>query len=157
MDFNKTDNIKTHDQLKNLIKQYKSFIETGEGQPPQFLDEFTQLVPCVDGKTTYKQYTWIGQSLKEIETEEKKVKAEADLLEEYKNNPEKWRNEVIKTWSLPKLYEWIDITYAKPLEYGLTSDQQQERIDKRLELLEYHNQSVYTDNPVKPEPPSYIG
>ena len=31
-----------------------------------------------------------------------------------------------------------------------------ERKSKRLELLEYHNQTTYTDSPVKPVAPSYI-
>ena len=44
MDFNKTENIKTHIQLKELIAQYKNFIETGEGQPVLFLEEFKHLV-----------------------------------------------------------------------------------------------------------------
>jgi len=156
MDFNKTENIKTHDQLKNLIKQYKHFIETSEGVPPSFLDEFMYLMPYDGEKTIYEEYNWIGRTKKEIEDEEKRVKDAADLLVEYKSNPEKWRTEVIKPWSSQKLQEWIDLTYVRPLEFPLSETEQQEREDKRIELLEYHNQIIYTDNPSKSEKPSYI-
>lgn len=157
MEFNKTENIKTHDQLKGLINHYKTFIETGEGQPPKFLEEFVYLVSG-DFETgiTVGNYTWVDQTKKEIEGNEKHDQDKLDLLAEYQSNPEKWRSEVIKIWSIPKLYEWIDLTYIQPLKYDLSPEQMVEREAKRIEILEYHNQTIYTDDPVKPKPPSYI-
>lgn len=153
MKFHKTQNIQTKEQLNNLIDQYINFLSTGEGKPAPFLSEFR---PLINSDLTPKKYTWIDESVEEIKATKLEEKAEIDLIIEYKANPEKWRNEVIKPWSMQKLYEWIDVTYQKPLEYDLSEGQKQERIDKRLELIVYHNQDIYTDNPIKPEPPSYI-
>lgn len=155
-EFNKTENIKTHDQLKNLLNNYKDFVANG-GKPPNFIGEFIHLVPHDEkGKITTKHYTWVDKTVEEIEYE-KKVKQDAiDLIESYKANTEKWRTEVIKPWSIGKLIEWIDQTYVRPLQFPLTHEECLEREAKRKELLTYHNQTVYTIDLVKPEPPSYI-
>lgn len=151
--FHKTENIKTHEQLKGLIAHQINFLSTGDGKPDPLRSEFRFLI---NDDLSVKKYTWIDKTKKEIESEKNKKKYESDLLIEYQSNLEKWRTEVIKPWSMQKLHEWIDITYARPLEYDLSEEEEQERIDKRLEILEYHNQNIYIANPAKPEPPSYI-
>jgi hypothetical protein len=152
MDFHKTENIKTESQLENLILHHIEFIETGEGKPARFYNEFKHLI---DGNIV-SDFTWIDKTEREIEAEETKAQAEIDLIESYKADVEKWRNEVIKPWSMGKLHEWIDMTYIQPLKYALTPTQETEREEKRIEILEYHNQTIYVADPVKPEPPSYI-
>ncbi len=156
MDFLKTDNILTKEQLEQHIQRQKDFIETGQGKPAQHHHEFMHLLTGDHSEITVLDYTWVNKTKREIEAEESKAQAEADLLAEYQSNPEKWREDVIKPWSMQKLAEWIDQTYIKPLQYDLSPEQCLEREAKRLELLEYHNQIIYTENPVQPSPPSYL-
>lgn len=162
MDFNKTDNIKTHEQLKKLIGQYKIFIEKGEGPSVQFLDEFNHLVSG-NFKTGVKveKYIWIDQTKKQIEVEEKKVQDESDLTTVYKNNPEKWRNDKVKPLSAEMFAMWIDPVTFQPLYYKkiLSADQFIEHEELHEKIMLFHNQSIYkTDEELKlskPAPPSW--
>ena len=160
MDFNKTKNIQTSDQLKDLIALQKIFYlsETG-GKPAPFSEEYNHLFYRNNsGGISIKNHTWVDRTVEEIAKSNAEVQSAADLITSYQADVEKWRNDKVKPWSQQKLYEWIDVTFQRPLEYNLTADQEQERIDKRLELLEYHNQATYLEDSalVKPEPPSWI-
>lgn len=157
MDFHKTDNIKTHDQLKGLIDHQINFLSTGEGKPAPFLGEFR---PLIENDLSVKNYNWIDKTVREIKSEEIRIKYESDLLEEYKSNPEKWRSGKVKPISMKMFSEWIDPTFVKPLYYNLDEAGIIERDSLHAKILLFHNQAIYrTDEELeagKPPKPSYI-
>lgn len=90
-------------------------------------------------------------------------KAEAKELALLKSDTEHFKNVKLRSWRDRKLREWIDDTFLRPLLYDLKPAQEQERIDKRRELLdwpglkdfeEYQSDEQIED--LKPSPPSWI-
>lgn len=159
MNFHKTGNIKTHDQLKDLIEEYKDFIAGTRIKPPRFVNEFNFLF---SEDQSVKQYTWIDQTLKELESVEKKIQDEDNLLSHYQSPPglQDWRTAKIKPISSQLFNQYIDDTVMKPDYYNLDPDQLVERKAKHQEILDFHNIAEYMPDEdleaLKPSPPSWI-
>lgn len=90
-------------------------------------------------------------------------KAEAEELALLKSDNEHFKNVKLRLWRDRKLREWIDDTFLRPLLYDLKPPQEQERIDKRQELLDWPGSKAFekyqTDEQIEdlqPSPPGWI-
>lgn len=168
MNFNKTKNIQTATQLRELIERQKEFFISGDGRPAPFSHEYSHLLYRNDSDSiSVRRFTWVNKTVEEIRKEELAAEAElkkqqdADaLIASHKADIELWRDDVLKPWSISKFKEWVDDTYMKPLKHNLTTAQVLERKDIHAKILAYYNQAEYkTDlqlDLIKPDPPSWI-
>lgn len=109
------------------------------------------------------EWEWSEETEAEYNLRMKREEADEKELALFKSDNEAWKDAKIRPWRDQKLTEWIDETFIKPLFYIFSSEEENERILKRQELLDWPAlpdfDSYKTDEEVdalKPKVPGWI-
>lgn len=108
-------------------------------------------------------WRWEEETKGEYERRIEQENAEAEELGCLKSDNKHFKNVKLRPWRDQKLREWIDDTFQRPLLYDFKPGQEQERIDKRQELLDWPGLKTFkkyqTDEQIEdlqPSPPSWV-
>lgn len=159
--YRKNNYISTKQKAIELLTAHDDFINKPvSGKAPPNLDG--QLLKIWNGGERLT-WEWEDETQEEYDRRiEEKVKV-AESLALLKSDNVYFKNTKIRPWRDQKLREWIDDTFQRPLLFNLKTSQEQERIKKREELLDWpalNNFTSYkTDTEIdalKPDTPSWI-
>ena len=131
------------------------------GQSPPQLDSVLRQIWNHGGERL--KWGWSEES--EVESIRKKAEENNEKAEKQrlKDDNEYFKNAKLRAWRNSKLALWVDETFIKPLKFKLSVEQEEERKEKREELLNWPNmvefESYKMDDEIeslKPSPPSWI-
>jgi hypothetical protein len=147
--------VQTQEQALNILEAMDDFVNNPEpGKTPPDMDNELRYIW---NNGDWLEWDWSD----ETEAEESTRLAEEEKEQRLKDDLEYFKDVKIRPWRNQNLFEWIDDTFAKPLKYKLSSQQEVERAELHAELLDWPElfTEYKTDEEIddlKPDPPSWI-
>lgn len=159
--YRKNQYVTSKEQAEDSLAAMDEFVKNPViGRPRPRLD--SELMKIWNGGQRL-EWKWSEETQAEYDRRKSLEKLAEEELALFKSDSEAWKNAKIRPWRNRKLGEWIDDTFLRPLLYGLTKDQEAERVKKRRELLDWPALNKFENyrsdeevEKLRPEAPSWI-
>lgn len=158
--YRKNDYITSRQQAEALMDAMDDFVKNNIEQAQPRIDASLMKI-WNNGERL--EWEWSGETEAEYTGRMEREETAEKELALFKSDNEAWKDARIRPWRDLKLAEWIDETFIKPLFYILSSEEENERILKRQELLDWPGLTEFDNyktgeevDALKPKAPGWI-